>query len=304
MLNNPIISVMGLALSVMTGSANGTTMTHSSGANEACAASLISLDPVSAQSTYDVFSTATSPLVKGYQVRADVMGQNCSIVVEIDVDDGSTVLRGSSQQALRFEWAGGNGYQKGGRWYVTLTDATPNVQFQLRFPSEQWATAGQFNGQMTASIQPNNSNEPISEEEVFLEAEVDVLPSAKIQFYGLSQRHYDLDLGKLDSHKVIQSAPNLWVQSTGEYAISIESENRGYLRHESLNTQWNVAYDFLINNQEISLVNTSKQWRSSHATQGKALPMAFVIGDISQRPGGDYSDILHITIEPELSQTP
>lgn len=301
MWSNQIISI-GLVFIASMSATSFANMSMSS--SKTCVADLISLDSISVQSTYDVFAQSTSPLIQTYQVRSDITGENCSMVVELDMDDGARVLRGATQQELRFDWYGGNGYQKSGRWYITLTTQEPNAQFQLRFPSAQWAYAGRFRGQISATFLADTLNASGQDKALFLDAEVEVLPSAKIQFYGLSQRHYDLDLGELTSHKVIQSGPNLWVQSTGEYAIAVESENRGNLRHESYDAQWDVAYQLLIENQSVPLATANMQWRSNKSTQGQVLPLAFVVGDVSQRPSGNYSDILHITIEPRLSQLP
>eukprot|EP00487_Bulimina_marginata_P001073 TRINITY_DN12241_c0_g1_i1.p1 TRINITY_DN12241_c0_g1~~TRINITY_DN12241_c0_g1_i1.p1 ORF type:complete len:100 (+),score=44.44 TRINITY_DN12241_c0_g1_i1:148-447(+) len=52
-----------------------------------CDVRLISLEPVSARSTYDVFSTAQSPLVQHYQLRADIAQEGCSVSVELDIDE-------------------------------------------------------------------------------------------------------------------------------------------------------------------------------------------------------------------------
>ena len=272
-----------------------------------CDVRLISLEPVSARSTYDVFSTAQSPLVQHYQLRADIAQEGCSVSVELDIGEGSNQLRGNAGQDLGFEWSGTNGFIRGGRWLVTLTHDEPITQFQLRYPSGQWLTSGAFHGQMTANVIESGSNTSASlsnSKELTLDVEADVIPSAKIQFYGLSQRHYDLDLGELNSSKIIHSGPKLWVQSTSEYVISFESENLGHLRHDPADRAWDIAYQIMVNSETVPLETANSQWRSSQSTQGQTVPMSFVIGDVGQKPGGSYKDILHISIEPDLSQSP
>lgn len=275
---------------------------HSLYAN--CQTSLVSLDAISSQNTYDVFATGQSALVQNYRLRSDIQGEECSIEVELDLDKGASSLRSTNQQQIQFEWQGSNGYQKAGRWYITLSDSKPVTTFQIKYPAKQWLDAGRFSGELKATLSGTSLLQNQSEQELPLNIEAVVLPSAKIQFYGLSQQHYDLDIGELTANKVIHSAPKLWVQSTASYSISIESMYRGVMRHQSADTQWDIAYQMLLDNQPIELSKTSSQWHSDQATSGRPIPITFIVGDTTRKPGGIYNDTLYISIEPNLAQQP
>ncbi|SON52399.1 hypothetical protein [Vibrio tapetis] len=277
---------------------------HALSSNLDCQFNLLSIEPLSAKSTYDVFFTGGMPLIQNYQIRAEITGQECAIDVELDIDQGAKVLRRSGSKEMKLEWHGNAGYEKAGRWYISLSELNETARFQIRYPPNQWLTAGHFTGQLHASFSGPNANLAQQEQQLTYDVSVSVLPSAKIQFYGLSQRHYELNIGDLTKNKTVQPGPKLWVQSTGGYSITVESINRGVLRHQSENSQWDIAYQLTLENQNIDLNQSIDQWFSQHSTSGKPIPMTFLVGDTKNKPSGRYHDTVNISIQPELTQQP
>ncbi len=269
-----------------------------------CQFDLLSIEPLSAKSTYDVFFSGGVALVQNYQVRADITGDGCEIEVELEINQGEKALRNSNSNEMTLEWSGDTGYEKAGRWYVPLSEINKTARFQIRYPASQWLTAGQFTGQLQASFSELQLNLSQLDQQLNYDVSVAVLPSAKIQFYGLSQRHYDLDIGDLTKNNTLQSGPKLWVQSTGGYSVIIESVNRGHLRHQSDDSQWDIAYQLTLENQTINLNQSVDQWVSQHSTSGRPLPMTFMVGETENRPSGRYHDTVNIFVQPELTQHP
>ncbi|WED29796.1 hypothetical protein L3V77_20530 [Vibrio sp. DW001] len=270
-----------------------------------CNARLISIEPQFSLSRYDVFSVSDTPLVQNYIVRADIEGQDCTAIVELDIGGNSNHLQSPNFEILKFEWHAERGFEKNGLWYIPLTENNATGKIQLRFPGKQWVSAGVYQNKLEASVIENGSNLlSYTGKKFYLDINAEVLPTSKVQFYGLSQRHYDLDFGELETGKSIRSSPRLWIQSTGGYYISIESDYDGNLRHDSLNPKWDIEYRMSIADKNIDMHKTGRQWRSGDSTSGSSLPINFVVGETKERRGGEYRDNIHISIEPDLSQMP
>lgn len=126
---------------------------------------------------------------------------------------------------------------------------------------------------------------------------ITVLPSARIGLagaYRMSDGQAVVNLGEL--RQGIAPVPlQLRVSSTGEYDISVSSANSGYLRLGS--SQWTVPYSVAIGNESFNLsgMRTVSGTTRSRVTRD-SLPFRFIIGDVSNRRAGIYSDVVSVSI--------
>ncbi|ULN65901.1 hypothetical protein MID13_20075 [Vibrio gigantis] len=270
----------------------------------ACEASALTIQPVSSKSQYDVFNAGTFATINTYRIDANIIGEPCKLSLILELNDTSRSLKGTSQDKLNFEWSGQIGMPVANQWHLSLTDSQPSATIQMRFPSKQWLASGTYQGLLEVSPSYNSNSKQIEISPSSIPISVDVPPAAKIHFYGLTQQHYDLDLGTLYSNKVIRSAPNLWVQSNTAYTIVFESSHQGMLRHESNEIKWDIPYQLSLDSDRISLIQLEARIQRISATIGQPIPLNFVIGETENKPGGQYDDTLQISIEPQLSQQP
>lgn len=270
----------------------------------ACNASALNLDVVSQQQNYDILTNGNYTLTNTYQLSTQFSGSGCTLVVMLETEDGDRALKNTNNHGLKFDWYGRNGVQKANQWHVTLNDDTPSITFQLRYPSLQWLNSGRYQADIEASVVTGNLNNLANLAPRRLSLEMNVLPVTKIQFYGLAQSHYDLDMGTLYSNKVIRSAPKLWVRTNTGYTVTIESTHQGNLRHQSNDPQWDILYALLFDDKQIDLRQSQAHIHRHSPTSGSSIPLQFTIGETENKPGGKYSDTLQISIEPQLSQSP
>ncbi|MGF1705191.1 hypothetical protein [Enterovibrio baiacu] len=268
---------------------------------EECDASILDLKPVLSANTYDVFSSASYPLKKQYALTTSIP-EDCAVDIVIEVDDGANALRSHSLAEMRFEFYAQTGRLEAGKWRFTLNSHQQNTVFELRFPNAQWLEAAEYSGMLKATLYQENS--VMEQDQSALRIATKVVPSARIQFYGLTQRHYNLDLGSLKTNKIINYAPRLWVESTAPYTLSAESQFDGKLRHQSQNPKWDLDYMMRIASEEIALDGGNSEWRSNVSTEGTPLPIQIIIGNTERKAGGRYSDTVHIHVEPDLSYMP
>ncbi|UPR37240.1 hypothetical protein ISX50_18455 [Vibrio cyclitrophicus] len=270
----------------------------------ACEANALTIKPVSSKSQYDVFSAGTFATINTYRIDANIIGEPCELALVLQLNDTSRSLKGSNQDKLNFEWSGPIGMPVANQWHLSLTDSHPSATIQMRFPSKQWLVSGTYRGLLEVSPSYTSDSKQIEISPSSLPVSVNVPPAAKIHFYGLTQQHYDLDLGTLYSNKIIRSAPNLWVQSNTAYTIVFESSHQGMLRHESDETKWDIPYQLSLDSDRINLEQLDARIQRLSATIGQPIPLNFVIGETENKPGGQYDDTLQISIEPRLSQQP
>lgn len=126
---------------------------------------------------------------------------------------------------------------------------------------------------------------------------ITVLPSARIGLSGaftMSDGQAVVDLGELRQGP----APvplQLRVSSVGSYEIGITSANSGRLRLGS--SDWLVPYSMAIGGQSVNLAAISPiTGPAGKGLKRDSLPIQFVIGDVSNRRAGVYSDVISISV--------
>lgn len=270
----------------------------------ACEKGALTIRPMTTQPTYDVFNTSSFATINTYKISAELFGDDCHLDVILQLDDTSRVLKSAQNETLEFQWSGQNGTDLANQWHFSLTQQQPTATVQMRFPGKQWVNAGVYEGLLELSLKGGSTSELIEVSPLRLRTQVNVPPAAKVHYYGTAQQHYDLVLGELYSNKVIHSSPKLWVQSNTAYRVLLSSMHKGALRHESNDAQWDIPYQLTLDNETVDLKQVDAYIKRHGATFGLPIAMNFVIGDTSNKPGGQYADTLEISIEPLLSQPP
>lgn len=126
---------------------------------------------------------------------------------------------------------------------------------------------------------------------------ITVLPSARIGLagaYSMNDGQATVNLGEL--RQGVAPVPlQLRVSSTGEYDISISSANSGQLRLGS--SQWFVPYSVAIGGNTVNLAGTSMvSGKTRPGIRRDSLPVQFIIGDVSNRRAGVYSDVVSVSV--------
>ena len=263
-----------------------------------CEIQKLSLEAISEQIRYNIASSSQFSVSNSYRVKADFSGQECLATVSIALDNGEKSLLSNNNDQLDFEWHG-NGQLVGNQWKVQLTDQQPSKTFQLRYPSLQWKPAGTYQGKLEVALIGSHSSHSLPPKSIPIT--MNVLPIAKIQFYGIAQNHYNLDLGELSSYKLVNSAPKLWVQTNSGYSIAVSSDNQGKLRHQTEESRWDIDYSMNIDQHRLDLRQTVSEISRNEPTQGSPMNIQFEIGDTNNKPGGRYKDTIQISIEPTLT---
>lgn len=124
-----------------------------------------------------------------------------------------------------------------------------------------------------------------------------VLPSARIGLAGayiMSDGQAVVDLGELRAG-VAPVPLQLRVSSTGEYDVSVTSANSGRLRLGA--SEWFVPYTVALGGKSLNLTGAgTASGPPSSGLRRDSLPIQFVIGDVSDRRAGTYSDIVSISV--------
>jgi hypothetical protein len=129
---------------------------------------------------------------------------------------------------------------------------------------------------------------------------INVLPSARLGLSGaftMNDGHAVVDLGELRQGP----APvplQLRVSSTGRYTISASSANAGRLRLGG--TDWYVPYEVAIGGNALSLSGAGTVAApAGDSFRRDSLPIHFMIGDVSDRRAGIYSDVISISVSAQ-----
>jgi hypothetical protein len=126
---------------------------------------------------------------------------------------------------------------------------------------------------------------------------ISVLPSARLGLSGA----YTVDDGRaLVNLGELREGPapvplQLRVNSTGRYDISVSSANAGRLRLGA--TEWHVPYSISIGGNAVKLTGTDTlSGPTGDGFRRDSLPIHFVIGEVSGRRAGTYSDVISIAV--------
>ena len=271
-----------------------------------CEAKLQSINLINSNArVYDVFSTEAFALTQQYEVKTafspESNPQECAFYVAVSTYDKTLQMVSLNNQALIFEPYPQSSTSGGQHnyWYGQVTPIKDTFRFQLRFPGKQFAPQGHYDALLEAKILPSLLGTNVMDE-ITQVVSTNIDSAVKISFYGLADNNYHLNLGELTTGKVVDLSPNLLVKSTSGYSLSFDSVNNGHLRHNKQSPQWDIAYQLTLNSNEIDLSNKSTQFYSGHSTglNGDRMPLKIVVGNTEKKPGGKYTDEVHIYITP------
>jgi hypothetical protein len=177
---------------------------------------------------------------------------------------------------------------------VLGANQTRTVLFKLVADPDDVRDAGTFTQDVTLEAQDDNFRALAGARLVL---GINVLPSARLGLagaYAMQDGHAVVDLGELRTG-VAPVPLQLRVNSTGRYDVSVSSANSGRLRLGS--SEWYVPYSVAIGGNSVNLLGPSTIAGSPESGfRREALPIQFVIGDVSNRRAGTYSDVLSISV--------
>jgi hypothetical protein len=277
---------------------------YSASAFAACEARVqsVSLMSSGAQNQYDVFTTSPFGLMQYYEVKVSFSDPNedCTLSLMISTIEQGYQLSGQSGNSLTFSpyLQTSGSFIQNRHWFAEVSPQQSIFRFQLRFPAQQFGSEGDYTNQLLVQLIPNpeQSTTVLDERNQLISARIP--PVASISFYGLSQRLYPLDLGRLTTGKRLNIDPNLFIRSTSGYEISFRSDNQGKLRHQSKQERWDIDYIFSVADNVIDFTVTGNQLvvNAPQNHNGQRIPMTIQIGETENRPGGIYEDEIHIDI--------
>lgn len=169
------------------------------------------------------------------------------------------------------------------------------VRYQFAVETDAVPGDGLFGQQMSVELE-DERGVVVGQRQIMVG--IDILPSARIGLagaYRMNDGRPTIDLGELREG----TAPvplQLRVASTRRYRLGFESRNRGRLMIPG--TEWAVEYQLRAGDQTIAL-NRGISEISGGDGRGyarDAVPIHFVIGDVSSQRAGQYSDVVTITV--------
>ena len=124
-----------------------------------------------------------------------------------------------------------------------------------------------------------------------------MLPSARIGLagaYTFEDGQALVDLGELQAGPV-PIPLNLRVKSTGQYTINVTSANDGVLILG--NSNWTIPYQLIIDGNTLTMRGTERVLlQRGDGIRVDNLSMQFLIGDVTKRRAGRYTDTISISI--------
>ncbi|WP_254054292.1 hypothetical protein [Sphingorhabdus sp. EL138] len=180
------------------------------------------------------------------------------------------------------------------REIVLAPGESRSLTFRLVAEPNDVRSSGTFTQDVTLEAQDSNFRSLGGAPLVF---GINVLPSARVGLTGAYRRNDGqavVDLGEL-KEGVAPVPLQLRVSSTGDYDIVVSSANSGQLRLGS--SQWFIPYSVAIGGNTVNLAGASTVTGSKRSGLLKdSLPFQFVIGDVSNRRAGVYSDVISVSI--------
>ncbi len=156
---------------------------------QSCEFGAIHLQPLSGQSGYDVLADGNYALTMSYTLGVQISGEDCQTAIRLRLKDGGQALQGQGSGVLEFDWHGSSGYAQADSWIATLSTLQPETIVALRFRAKQWLSSGTYSGQLEAVMDSNVLAYNTALLPEIQNIQVNVLPIAQIQFYGMSQQH-------------------------------------------------------------------------------------------------------------------
>ncbi|MEH6446096.1 MAG: hypothetical protein V7784_19555 [Oceanospirillaceae bacterium] len=255
---------------------------------------------------YDVFNR--DGLIKRFDLyiqRTDDGDAPCSAAVRV-LPQGLTRLinAGNSQLQYRLQPLETDGVYRNGELRLQAKSIAKGQQlkfsYQVLFTAEQFVASGMYQDKLWLEV-----SDPSQVDKPFLERRDTVLtasvaPAARISFAGTQGRSQLVDFGELTDGKQISPAPQIVIQSTGSFAMTFSSLNRGALRHQSGKEKWDIPYQSALAGRTLPLTEYTTTLRYTQPTSalGLRLPLLLSVPKVGQKPAGTYKDVIRVVISP------
>lgn len=166
-------------------------------------------------------------------------------------------------------------------------------RFGFAFRGDQMVSSGVYSQTVFFSIDEGNGA-PVAERPVTLA--VQVARTAVVGLKGQFQRNdgvATIDLGDLsEGRKELQTA--IYVQSTGGYAMSVTSANRGRMRMGT--SDWYLDYRLALGSQQIDLQQGDTVEVAAMTARSDDYPLSINVGSTRGKRAGRYSDTLTFVV--------
>jgi hypothetical protein len=158
----------------------------------------------------------------------------------------------------------------------------------LRVPGGQAGRSGRYASVLTATV---SAAQETTDTDFTVSAQVHA--NAQANFVGLSSRDATLDFGELRSGQ--SKGVVLQVRATSDVDMEISSENRGNLKLAGGIAAIPYQMTLAGRSVDLSAVQTLDV-ALADSVRGSSLPVEVVIGQFSQKPLGNYSDVVTFRI--------
>jgi hypothetical protein len=171
-------------------------------------------------------------------------------------------------------------------------------RYSLSVAVDRLTTDGLFEDEVHISL---NARDGAVLAERLVVLALDVTPSAVMGLRGGFTRTEGggrIDLGELQEGGT--NLPlQLWVRSTRGYRVSVASQNRGRLMIAEGSGAWWVPYTLSLGDRPINLRGGGHlDSRRGTGDDEDSYAISVVVGDVSNRRAGTYSDLIELTVAP------
>ena len=175
------------------------------------------------------------------------------------------------------------------------------LTYDMVIESEQFVAPGTYSQMFLLELFDTTNDNEVLLEERRLTLSIDVEPAARIFLLGVQGRSQVADFGELRDGATVNPSPQLVVQSTGQYDLVVNSENNGFLRHNSENEQWDIEYLASLGDENVNLgEDNAINFSQATTRNGLQLPLRLTVPRVQNRPAGTYTDTIRIEISPSL----
>ena len=255
---------------------------------------------------YDVFD----PVAYGDRFSFDILhqepdGEPCDALVTV-APTATARLDGPRGASLLYEIradAGSPGDPRGISFVFELQPGERRqVSYFILLPASQFAASGPYEGSLTISLTEDLDGSLQERDRSDIPMRATVGSGAEISFVGAIGQRQTIDLGELTDGK---SSPEIFldVQSTGDYEISLTSEEGGQLVQRVDGRDWDIPYRAILDGSSIDLRGRDKARRRFPGPTdpaGKRLPIQFQLEAVGDQRAGVYRDRITIEITPTL----
>ena len=162
----------------------------------------------------------------------------------------------------------------------------------------QIVAAGRYRGALIAEVRDDSGAPQELEDSERIAVTARVRSNARIAFAGTSGRRQTVDFGELTEGKTPNITPQILVQSTSDFSLSVTSDNRGALAQST--GDWRIPYTASIAGQRLDLERgTQRVDFRGPTTDARRLPVEFRILRSERNRAGTYRDTVTIVVTPE-----